>query len=230
MARTIEEKQSAPKSASGAERRKGSATWCSNPRANHKKTELGRYKRRARWTNTDLKMALAHRSWAEKLAGALVLLAWAEEPATGSRTRSGFEIDEQDGGHLNLHEVRTENSVSDQKSQQAEQIHAGRERPWRQTWEARWAADELKKPIRMDLSEKRWLRQKPKPKSWVSYPNQNQNQRVGKQQHTWGAKISFFIKNHQEHNRFIEVTVLPHLIIKKKILFLAHTLKPRKWK
>jgi hypothetical protein len=32
------------------------------------------------------------------------------------------------------------------------------------------------------------------------------------------SKNQFFIENHQEHNRFIEVTVLPHLIIEKKFV------------
>jgi hypothetical protein len=43
----------------------------------------------------------------------------------------------------------------------------------------------------------------------VSDPNQNRNQRVGKQQHTREAKIRFSIENQQEHNRFMMITTLP---------------------
>jgi hypothetical protein len=62
-------------------------------------------------------------------------------------------------------------------------------------------------------------------------PNQNRNQRVGKQQHTRAAKNGFF---HLESTRGQPIDggprppSLPHLIIGKKILFLAHSLKPRK--
>jgi hypothetical protein len=48
-----------------------------------------------------------------------------------------------------------------------------------------------------------------KTKERVLDPNQNWNQRVGKQQHTRAAKINFSIENQQEDNWSTEVTVPP---------------------
>jgi hypothetical protein len=150
---------------------------------------------------------------------------------TGDRVKNQerIETDEQDGGHLNLHEARTENSVSDQKSQQAEQIHAGRERPWRQTW-ARLYRKEAE-TTRGTLSCRRAEETNPHGSKWkemtsaetkteelslISKPKSKS--KSGKTTTHMRSKNQFFIENHQEHNRFIEVTVLPHLIIEKKFV------------
>jgi hypothetical protein len=64
--------------------------------------------------NTELEMALAHCSWAEKSVGALALLgeSWGTGDRAKTENQEWNETDEQYGGHLNPDEARIENSVS----------------------------------------------------------------------------------------------------------------------